>query len=316
MKNLLLFIVMAALLSMFASVNSAPIKTAEKVVPLEDDASEAVSVATDTAIKMAKKHTKQAIEKVAKGQVPTPSNNDDSSEEASLVKSLAGEVSNAPVSMTGASSTGATGSTGSTGSTGASGATGSGRLWFFAPACNGRGSLHKILKKCICHKKHGGAKCEFKKLRTGQYNHELQKVESHGRYVGVSKCLNGTPMGENDCVCFPGFSGYHCDQKECRNGKMVCANGVKFCQKSTVCRCEKGWLGPSCDRPVSASTGGTGLTGSTGSTGGTGATGSASTGPAAQKLRSVRYQRIKKPAYKQTKEEVRDSIANELNDRV
>lgn len=309
MKNVLLFIVMAALLSIFTSVNSAPIKTPEKVAPLEDDASEAVSVATDAAIKMAKKHTKQAIEKVAKGQVPTPENNGD--EEASLVSSLAGEVSSGPASMTGASSTGGTGTTGSTGSTGASGATGSGRLWFFAPACNGRGSLHKILKKCMCHKKHGGKKCEFKKLRTGQYNHELQKVESHGRYVGVSKCLNGTPIGENDCVCFPGFSGYHCDQKECRNGKMVCANGAKFCQKSTVCRCEKGWLGSSCDRPVSASTGGTGISGTTGTTGGTGATGSASTGPA-----SVRYQRKKQPAYKQTKEQLKESITNELVDRV
>lgn len=304
---------MAALLTIFTSVNSAPLKAMVKVAPLEDDASETVNVATDTAIKMAKKHTKQAIEKVAKGQVPTANNNEDASEEASLVNSLAGEVSSAPVSMTGASSTGGTGTTGSTGSTGASGATGNARLWFFAPACNGRGSLHTKLNKCICHKKHGGNKCEFKKLRTGQYNHELQKVESHGRYVGVSKCLNGTPMGENDCVCFPGFSGYHCDQKECRNGKMVCANGAKFCQKSTVCRCEKGWSGPSCDRALSASTGGTAMTGSTGSTG---ATGSASTGPASQKLRAVRYKRAKKPAYKQTKEALRDSITDELTDRV
>lgn len=172
------------------------------------------------------------------------------------------------------------------------------------------------LKKCICHKKHSGNKCEFKRLRTGQYNHDLQKVESHGRYVGVSKCLNGTPIGENDCVCFPGFSGYHCDRKECRNGKMVCENGAKFCTKSTVCRCEKGWLGPSCDRPASTSTGGTGMTGGTGSTGSTGATGSASTGPASKKLRSVRYQRKNQPAYKQTKEQLRDSISNDLADRV
>ena len=137
--------------------------------------------------------------------------------------------------IVGEGGTGTTGSTGATGNTGASGATGN-RLWFFAPKCNGRGSLHTILNKCMCHKRHTGNTCEYKNLRTGEFNHELKRIENHGRYVGVSKCKNGTPMGENDCVCFPGFSGYHCDQKECRNGKMVCAGRVRFCTKSTVCK--------------------------------------------------------------------------------
>jgi len=289
------------------------LKPTQKVVPLEEDASEAVNVATDAAIKSAKKSTKRAIENVARGGAPAVADEHEMDrEEASMVQSLTGDTNVAgPASASGTGSTGsASGSTGNTGSTGSTGATGSSRLWFFAPACNGRGSLHTEKNKCICHKKHGGNQCEFKKLRTGAYNHDLRKVESHGRYVGVSKCKNGTPMGENDCVCFPGYSGYHCDQKECRNGKMVCAGGVKYCQKSTVCRCDFGWTGASCDRPIVA----TGNTGGTGMTGMSGSTGSASTGPAAMK--SIRYKRNSKPAYKRTSKEMKDSVINEVEDRM
>ena len=46
------------------------LKPTEKVVPLEEDASEAVNVATDAAIKTAKKSTKRAIENVVRGGAP------------------------------------------------------------------------------------------------------------------------------------------------------------------------------------------------------------------------------------------------------
>jgi hypothetical protein len=355
MRNIVITII--TIILAIGVVTSAPVKQEqlkplEKIVPLEEDASEAVSVATDSAIKQAKKSTKNAIAKMAKGQAPATtqdSNDADENEAASMVSALGGDSigilsgggPKAAGANTGASSTGGTGGTGTTGSTGATGNTGASgatgnRLWFFAPKCNGRGSLHTILNKCMCHKKHTGNTCEYKNLRTGEFNHELKRIENHGRYVGVSKCKNGTPMGENDCVCFPGFSGYHCDQKECRNGKMVCAGRSRFCTKSTVCRCDPGFKGVSCDRVLSE-TGNTGATGLTGMTGASGATGSAFTGPAAPaaalaapaaalaaprpvkkiKRLSKKYQRPKpRPAYKQTTEEYAENIAKELQDRM
>ena len=343
MRNIVITII--TIILAIGVVTSAPVKQEqpkplEKIVPLEEDASEAVSVATDSAIKQAKKSTKNAIAKMAKGQAPATtqdSNDADENEAASMVSALGGDsigilsgggpkaegTKKGASSTGGTGSTGTTGSTGATGNTGASGATGN-RLWFFAPKCNGRGSLHTILNKCMCHKKHTGNTCEYKNLRTGEFNHELKRIENHGRYVGVSKCKNGTPMGENDCVCFPGFSGYHCDQKECRNGKMVCAGRSRFCTKSTVCRCDPGFKGVSCDRVLSE-TGNTGATGLTGMTGASGATGSASTGPAAPRLSrpkkikrlSKKYQRPKpRPAYKQTTEEYAENIVKEVQDRM
>ena len=96
---------------------------------------------------------------------------------------------------------------------------------------------------------------------------------------------------------------------------MVCANGAKYCQKSTVCRCDLGWAGQSCDRPRS-STGNTGSTGMTGMTGMSGSTGSASTGPAAAAGKSIRYKRNFKPWHKRSIAEMQDTAVKEVEDRM
>ena len=69
MRNIVITII--TILLAIGVVTSAPVrqeqpKPLEKIVPLEEDASEAINVATDSAIKQAKKSTKNAIAKMAK----------------------------------------------------------------------------------------------------------------------------------------------------------------------------------------------------------------------------------------------------------
>ena len=79
---------------------------------MEEDASEAVNVATDAAIKTAKKSTKRAIENVARGGAPAVADEREmDGEEASMVQSLTGDTT-----LAGPSTARGTGSTGTTGS--------------------------------------------------------------------------------------------------------------------------------------------------------------------------------------------------------
>jgi len=242
------------------------------VVSAVEPATDEVSAATDASIVAAKAATKKALRAVKAHKDTKGPNADD---EESILKELMNMDPRAALSATGfAAGTGSTGSTGASGSTGATGATGSSHMWHFAPACNERGSFHKAMKVCKCHKGHGGKSCEFKKLNTGAFNEQLNRHESHGRYVGATSCVNGEQIGTHECECLPGWSGYHCDKRECR-GKWVCANKARYCTKPTICTSD-----------VVASTGGTGSTGSTGSTGATGATGPIARKPLIDKLMS------------------------------
>ena len=235
------------------------------VVSAVEPATDEVSAATDASIVAAKAATKKALRAVKAHKDTKETDADDEQSVLKEIMNMGGP--SAALAATGFAA--GTGNTGSTGASGSTGATGSAHLWHFAPACNERGSFHKKLKVCKCHKGHGGKSCEFKKLNTGAFNEQLSRHESHGRYVGATNCVNGEQIGTTECECLPGWAGYHCDKRECR-GKWVCANKARFCTKPTVCTAD-----------VIASTGGTGGTGSTGSTGATGATGA--TGPIARK---------------------------------
>ena len=240
------------------------------VVSAVEPATDEVSAATDASIVAAKAATKKALRAV---KAHKDTKETDADDEQSVLK----EIMNMGGPSAALAATGfavGTGNTGSTGASGSTGATGSAHLWHFAPACNERGSYHKKLKVCNCHKGHGGKSCEFKKLNTGAFNEQLSRHESHGRYVGATNCVNGEQIGTTECECLPGWAGYHCDKRECR-GKWVCANKARFCTKPTVCTAD-----------VIASTGGTGGTGSTGSTGATGATGPIARKPLIDKLMS------------------------------
>lgn len=245
------------------------------------DVEETVNAATDDAVKAAKKATKAAIMNIKKG---APKVAEDVTLDASDEDAIKADLTQS-VASTGAASTGTTGGTGSTGATGA---TGPSRIHYQAPACNGRGDLHRDTQKCKCLKRHGGRQCQFKKLNTGPFSHALQRHENHGRYVGMTMCLNGTPLGESDCVCDPGWAGYHCDKRECKNGRWVCGKKEKYCKVPTVCVCKPGFTGKFCSISITSRTGSTGASGATGVTGATGLKGlkkyfSAATGPKAEK---------------------------------
>eukprot|EP00945_MAST-04E_sp_MAST-4E-sp1_P003959 g3959.t1 len=251
-----------------------------------------LNAATDDAVKMAKKATKAAINSVkgGAGKVSADVSLDEAEEEAIKADIV-------PAAVT--SGTASTGGTGATGSTGATGATGAARLWYFAPSCNGRGHLHRESQKCQCQRRHGGQACQYKRLNTGPYSHHLGRTEKHGRYVGQSMCLNGTPLGEDDCVCNPGWAGYHCDKRECKNGRWTCGKSGKYCKVPTVCECKPGFQGRFCSISISSRTGSTGATGATGA-----ATGSAATGPKAEE--SVVSRPVKPKVPKESAERILD----------
>lgn len=112
--------------------------------------------------------------------------------------------------------------------------------------CSGIGRWSKESQQCLCPNGHGGEFCQYKLLNPNSHG-------KHGRFIGGSKCEHGriivkkTNGTKEECICDPGYYGFHCHFQSCENGgKRSCPNGKDtFCSRK-VCLCKPGYLGEHC----------------------------------------------------------------------
>ena len=158
-------------------------------------------------------------------------------------------------SMGGSSATGAsTGATGSSstgaatgGSTGSTGSTG---------ATGATGPAIKVWldsPKCNFNGDHhitNGCLCKNGHGGKSCEYKVLASGKSSGRYIGMSECHHGQRSGAG-CRCDKGWSGFHCDKPmiSCEHGKVRCKGAAQHCghDDPKKCVCEIGWKGKGCE---------------------------------------------------------------------